>query len=522
MLDLAPLPNSLADGQLPLVALALLLPVLAGALLWHGRHARREWLIFLGLAALALVVRALAAWGPADLAEPRRWDVLYALQPDDRPLFYGVPTLVELLVRLGVPPLALYRGLGPVSGALAVLATAWLARATQLRLRWAVLAGVLVALWPAHIHHSASGGFGVLAGAALAATLAAACDDRLLGAWRPLSVAVLATLAIYVRPEARVVLPALALLAARPTWSWRQRTQLGLFLLVLLAGYAPMLASSADRVVESSPADLAYWLLGEPRVAPIWWCWAGLAGIAVGRGDRLTRGALGLTLAALLAGYLLTTEPNPGFGLWRYYMTLLPILAVGAALLLARWPVLERRAALVVALAAATLLPYAGLWLQPSDLHLEFSTAMQGAKSALDRTDLLLLPDQAGDTHTGVDHFATVLLALNLATGQRFDAQATPRQRGTMAAVPVASLEKWLDDPQRTRPHRIVAWLGVAVSPARQTQLLSLGKWRTLHENTGDVLLQLPESDARCPTAVGLGVTLHPCHLTVGWKVLEP
>ena len=168
MLDRAPLPNSLADGQLPLVALALLLPVLAGALLWHGRHARREWLIFLGLAALALVVRALAAWGPADLAEPRRWDVLYALQPDDRPLFYGVPTLVELLVRLGVPPLALYRGLGPVSGALAVLATAWLARATQLRLRWAVLAGVLVALWPAHIHHSASGGFGVLAGAALA------------------------------------------------------------------------------------------------------------------------------------------------------------------------------------------------------------------------------------------------------------------------------------------------------------------------------------------------------------------
>ncbi|MBI5609628.1 MAG: hypothetical protein HY902_12220 [Deltaproteobacteria bacterium] len=522
MLPFSTLTNSLADGQLAVLALALVVAAVTGAAAWQARAARRVWLLLAALVAVATAVRLAAAWGPGDLAEARRWDVLYAVQPDDRPLFYGVPTLVELLARAGVPSLTLYRGFGLLSGALAVIATALLALALELPLLWAGVAGLLVALWPAHVHYSVSGGFSVLAGAAVAATLAAARADLLRGAWRPVAVATLAALAIYVRPEARVVLPAAALLALRPSWTGWQRLQLAAATALFVAGYAPQLLSRADRVVESSPADLAFWLLAEPRVAPVWWCGAGLVGLAVGRTDRMSRAALAVALLGLLAGYLLTTEPNPGFGLWRYFTALLPLLAVGAALLLARWPRLEARPAVVVGAVLATLVPYAPLWLQPSDMHSEFTALRAGAPVALDRADLLLLPDQGGDPHTGRDHFATALLALHLATGLTFRAAETPDVRGTLGTLPVASLEAWLANPQRARPKRVVAWFGLPVSPERERQLRAVGHWRPLATSASEVLLQLPESDARCPPAEGQGVTLRPCSLQLAWQVLEP
>ncbi len=473
--------------------------------------------------AVALAARMAAPWGPAQLAEARRVDVLYATHPQAQGLFMTVPTWLDLLAWTGFSPRVLVAALGPLAGCTAVMATVWLARTTGLAWRWSALAGLTVALWPAHIHYSASTSMEVVTGAVLALGLAATLDDGLPRGWQATGTASLAALLAVSRPEARVALPALALASLASHWSWRMRASALLVWLWLCAGVLPQLTGPSGLQAESGWSDHLHWLLQDLRTAPVMWCWLAVAGLLVGPAPRLHRASLGAAVVALLAAYLLANEPNPSFGLWRYYMTLWPLAAVAAAGMVAaaaaRWPLLQRDW-LPMAITAATLLPWAPLWLRQTDLQLEFAAAGAGATQALSGGPLVLLPDGHDDVQDGLDHVATVLLAASLRTGMRY--HHTPGVAGidgTLGPCAVRSLEAWLASP--TADRAVVAWWGASLAPAARDRLTALGTWRPVHEQTAEVRVQVPHSNRNCRAPRGRGLDQEPCRLRVGWRVLQ-
>lgn len=514
---------ALAQGQLTVMAASALA-------LWTGARALRRWpttreatawLVL--VAGVTLAVRWIAPWGPAQLAEARRLDVLYATHPQTQGLFLAVPSWLDLLASAGLAPSALVRWLGPIGGLACALAAVWLARTAGLVWRWAGLAGLLVALWPAHIHYSASTSMEIVAGALLTLSLAVARDPQLQPSWQVSGTASLAALVAVVRPECRATLPAVAMATLAGHWTWRRRAAAAVLWLALCAGVLAELLSQSGLQRESRWSDHRNWLLQDLRTAPVMWCWLAMAGLVAGSGARLHRASLAVATAALLAAYLLATEPNPSFGLWRYYMTLWPLAAVAAAgavaAAAARWPALQRDW-LPLALTATTLLPWAPLWLRQTDLQLEFAAAADGASEALRGDPLILLPDGKGNVQDGADHVATVLLAAALRTGARYHhAPGEQGVDGKFGRAEVRSLEAWLDAP--TAHRAVVAWWGAYLAPATRAKLMAVGTWRPLHEQTAAVRVQLPHSNRNCPAPRGRGREQEPCVLTVGWRTLQ-
>src|SRR5262249_5012955 len=119
---------------------------------------------------------------------------------------------------------------------------------------------------------------------------------------------------------------------------------------------APQMGASGYERYDAFAGALIRRSLLDPSVSPAWWVVAGALGLLVGRLPLRPRIALAAATLLLGAAYLrLGFETNPLFGAWRYLIGLTPLLAVGAAALLARVP-LPRRETALAALAVGALL----------------------------------------------------------------------------------------------------------------------------------------------------------------------
>ena len=280
-----------------LITLALL--ALAPSL-W--RTQRTAVLTAAGIGLFALLIRLFASWGPGDLAEARRWDILYALQPESRPGMALVPNLANLLSHLGIPSLWLYRGVGLTTGAMIAVLTFTAATVSQLRKPWPVFAGLLVAAWPAHVHYSATGGYTTLGPLLflLAWTLLRA--ETMAPIARLFLSSALLTASVYARPEYPLLALAVLPLLLQPGWNLRMRlTFLGTFA-VFVVSYLAVMGSTHGVALESTWADHARWLIWDLRVSPTFWLVLAFLGLGLSTLDLWTRVSLGLGLIGLLVG----------------------------------------------------------------------------------------------------------------------------------------------------------------------------------------------------------------------------
>lgn len=501
-----------------LITLALL--ALAPSL-W--RTQRTAVLTAAGIGLFALLIRLFASWGPGDLAEARRWDILYALQPESRPGMALVPNLANLLSHLGIPSLWLYRGVGLTTGAMIAVLTFTAATVSQLRKPWPVFAGLLVAAWPAHVHYSATGGYTTLGPLLflLAWTLLRA--ETMAPIARLFLSSALLTASVYARPEYPLLALAVLPLLLQPGWNLRMRlTFLGTFA-VFVVSYLAVMGSTHGVALESTWADHARWLIWDLRVSPTFWLVLAFLGLGLSTLDLWTRVSLGLGLIGLLVGYSMASEPNPLFGQWRYYVSMLPLFSLLAAGFLARFVPTQRQGYVAIAVLLLSLAVYTPLWWQPADLQADFQSLRQSAATT-QPGDLLLLSDRRAELHVGLDAMATSLLALHLSSGR---VQMADRQHPDLPTdfgdQKVQSLEAWLDQgAPLPKGRRTLAWLGLTVQASTRQQLAERVQLRRLFSENLRVSNTLPMAQTPCSRSQGQGLTLQPCLTTVGWYALEP
>lgn len=458
------------------IALAVLALPQLPALARRARAAPREAALLLALTLGALALRLSLPWGPLSFGEAERLDALFAPTPNRCLSMCTVPTAAVILRGLGVGLDAVLRVTPAAFGALGVTATYLLARAAGMRAGAAAVGAAVVLTWPAHVHYSTSLTFSVegatLWTLAFAAALAPADALRL----RPAVVALLAALGVLTRPELRLLLVPLALATAR--WSWGQRGVALAVLTPLLLPYLPFLRPE-NTPTSSMGVLFARSLFHDASLGPWWWAYLAAGGLVAAlarRALRVPAAVVTLAFAVLAAVYLThSTEANPHWGQWRYFVVLVPFVAFGVASLadgLALGEGWWRRAvapALLV-VAAATLAPTLRDLRRVEDHIAEFDFLRASAPRLLRaETEVLLLSNESDPSRRHVR--IEVLPRMALAT--RLGPLALPRgcERSGDARFRLRDLEVVAQRcPETVEPDTLV-YLGLSRAPERLAAL---------------------------------------------------
>jgi hypothetical protein len=361
------------------------------------RAHRQDAAALLGLTAAAAALRLRVPWGTIDQAEADRarlmWQVCSSLRVD----FATVRALAAPLLLVGVEPWRVYHWVALFVGVSTVVATYALARALGLARPLATLAGCIVLMWPAHVRYSGTLGLNVVGGTIWAGTLAAVIMPRTNPVWRTRLLAAFIGLLVYTREEFRSLVPLLGIVLLTKEWKWRERFELvGL----VLIGVFPYLSRLAVREhPQFHPTPWFDTLFNSPGVTPNLWCYLGVAGLVAG---RLSWRNKALLLSISLALFTLYSffgggEYNPIFGVWRYYLSFLPMLAVGAAALVA-WLPLVRGVSPAWALALLTVVSVARYWhvlTRPVDVQAQFTYLLETTPKIAETYKTLLVVGKA-------------------------------------------------------------------------------------------------------------------------------
>ena len=539
-LSLAPQPDELLTLVAWLGVLAWFvryaLPGLARGLA-DGGDARAEALTLVALFASALALRLTLPWGPVSFGEAERLDTLWSARPTPCATMCTVPVAAAMAQALGLPLAAILRAAPPLFGALGVTGAYLFARGAGMRRESGVLAALIVLGWPAHLHYSTSLTFTV-EGTALWSLAFAAAHARTgdIPARAPL-LAALAVLGVYARPEYRLLLVPLAIVALAAPWSWRERGVCGALLAVGLSHYARYLAPS-DAMRYASGASRFFFprLFGDDALSPYWWFYLGALGVAAGvtaRARIATSVALALSFASLLWIYsYLASEANPRWSQWRYYAALIPFVAVAVAMLGDRLGSREgapwRRAVVPALLTLAALTPVPQLYAlrRAEDQAAEFAWIRESAPRALGRrTDVLLLTNggHAGLSHVRVEGPPRMALATRYAPLDWPGAcEPSPSSQ-----VRLRDLERVVDEcPATISPERSAVYLGLSRDDARIARLLRSFQLVPLEERTLRVAMSSTMTNLQCPVAFGVdgivGLWAPDCRVRLGWYRLVP
>lgn len=505
--------------------------VVVGAVWLLGRGLRRhrgEVAAFAGVTALAAAVYLALPWGPLDFSEAERLSPLWSdevFMP--APFGGGLLALLVPLHRAGLPTGWILRGTGPALGALGVGMTWLLARRAGLRRGPSLLAAGVVLTWPAYAHHATSVGL-TIAGAALWTAVFALASARTVPAWGKLPLlAALVTLGIWTRPEYRLLLVALPPLLFTPGWTWRRRVAMALLLAPGLLSYLGVLSRlrGTPQPTTLSVAWLHLLRTDLPMNAP-WWIVVGALGLVAGRGLVAVRVAALLAVALLCASYWnFASEPNPLWGLWRGYVSVVPFLGLGAGLLAGRLPDAWRwrRAALGLgcAVALATLLGAWSTLRRPLDLQRESAYLRElGPRLFGRQTPLLIFRAHAGtDDERGVPPEPSVLLALSASGGatrwpRRCDQPPLPS-----SDPPVLDLEDFALRCPQDIPTGALVYVGLFRPSARFEAVRARLRLVPVDERRLRVTPSVPLLNTQCPLVVLriYGSALADCDVTVGW-----
>jgi hypothetical protein len=494
--------------------------------------ARRAWqtvrfevLLPFALALVAFAVRISLPWGPLNFVDAERLGPLWLLESWPDPLFAAVPTALDGLVSVGFSPRFLMHFWGPTFGALAVVATYAAARTFKTGVPAAAVAASFVAFFPAHIHFSTGPVLSIEAGALCVATLALAASEEV----TLLSVLVLValtTLGVYARPECRLLVLPVAILTTRSGWSWKHRAMLAGLLLVALGAYVP-LALAPSTLASPVPECMKRFglsIVRNPVSFGALWIVAAIAGLAFGKSSLRPRVALGaFLLLVAITDAIGGSDPSPQWGQWRYFVVLVPVVAVSAAILIARFPRLAHPLATLgfLALAAAPVLGASRTLQTPNDQQAEYAFARDTSTSVVDKDGTVYLFRSAD---TGAPQSAT-LLALASALGPfegiqwgcKFPLPPSPALRVRILD------EETLGCPDWIRPHGSVLLLDA--SNQNNPLLDALRKRYAVLPLTGRsqrVVMDSPRADGQATCSAEKGLAGPTEVASFGWYQLHP
>lgn len=502
---------------------------------WWLRSPVERWLLP-GILAVALALRATLPWGPLNFVDGERLEALWGLSRTLPETFLSVPLLLSALRAAGVGAVALLRWAGPVLGACAVLATYLAARGLGLRRGGALLAAAVVCAWPAHLHYSSALSFSVEGMVFWLGAFALAAEGGAGAPWRPAALAALTVLGVYARPEYRLLVVPLAALVLGPGWTWKQRGVLAALLAVGLAPYLRYLLPDEGSIQRSGhSAGFVPHTLTDASMTPVWWLYAAPLGLLVPTRVRWNaRLALGLSVALLgLSYWVMASEANPRWGQWRYYVALVPAIALAAACfgewlagLAPEGRARQGASALLVAIALAPLPFYLPMLRRPEDLSVEFAWLRSSAPRVLGaRRDVLILANRG---HQGLSSIAiegNPSMALATAFGPIAWPFACDRASG--GALSVRDLERVVAQcPETIDPARTLVYLGLSREEPRLAGLRARFDLVPVEEVERSVALTSTMISRQCP-GDPTGFTLDgpwgpPCRVRLGWYRLAP
>jgi hypothetical protein len=513
-----------ADGQLAVVAAAVLILAWCLQTAW-AQPIRWRWLLpVMALAATSAGLRAWVGSGPADVGEVTRWNTLYAALPDSRPQFASAVYLADLLRSWGAPTDLLYLSFGPLVSGMVVVATAWLAHLLGLRPLFACVAAGLVAFWPHHVVNGAAASMTIWASLLLMGQALVALGPVQDPVWRLLGLLGWTTLASVARPEFRIA-PIFALLWAWH-WPWRHKVVLVLGCLLLVGGLQS--GDAVDRMHAPEVLDFSNlaWLLLRWEAAPVWLIWLGLLGL-VWKLPRLRALQLLAPVVVLFAIYHLNRDGNGVVGPWRYFLSFLPLLCIGASRVAGLLATTHRRTAAMAVVFAGSLAPFAPLWLGPTDMSAEFAAIRTTGAAVVATSKVLVLDNHDGDLTTGAEHMERALLALHVATGLRWYVAQPGGPEGLvghLGDIPVYGLAAWLRLSAKplgptaiwsglaTPQHMREAIAQQASPPHAGASAQAAAKWQTV-----TVWNTTASPDSWCPPQLADGLRTPPCSLVLGW-----
>lgn len=499
---------------------------------WLLRARDDRWTM-LALFAGAFALRAALPSGPINFVDGERLEAVWGQPPVLSDLFLSGPLLLAALRRAGLPVAGLLRWAGPVAGAGAVLTTYLAARAFGLRRPGAALAAAIVLAWPAHVHASTTPTSSVEAMLFWMGAFAVAAEGGAAVPWRAPLLSALATLGVYARPECRLLVVPLAALALGPGWTWRARAQLAACLVVGLGPYVPHLAPDPVTMVRSHLSEaFVPRALGDPGMSPVWWIYAAALGLAVPSKVRWNaRLALALAAGLLAASYWgMASEVNPRWSQWRYYVSLVPPVAVAAAIA-GEWITDRPRLTpwapwTLVALALAPLVFYLPALRRPEDLSAEYAYLLRSAPGVVrSRPDVLILANRGHGALSNVAIEGNPAMALAAAVGPLgwpHECQHTP------GAIQLRDLEHVVAEcPQTVDPARAVAYLGLSRDDERLAAVRARFDLVPLTEVSLSVAPTSPVINRQCPPRDGTGYEIEglqiaSCTVRLGWYRLVP
>ena len=487
------------------------------------RDAWHDLLVFVAVTSGALAIRLLVPSGPLNFAEAERVAVAWSRHPQIQPTFESIPLVMGLARCLGFGADTILHFTGPLVGALGAGFAYLLARSAGLSRAAALLAGVLVATWPAHVRYSGSAAMSIGAATLWTAAFATALWERLPGSFKVPLLTALVVLGVHQRPECRLLAVAIVPLVFTPGWSWRDR---GVFAVALGAALLPYaLANSGldeSRGYASwAPLVFARWLARDTSISPLWWALAGVLGVVVGRTPWQLRLTMLLTLASLALTYAFgASEQNPFWGQWRYVVTAVPIVSVGAASLADRLPAFRRRDAVLLGVTAATLLSsllFVPALVRPIDAQVELAYLRETApRIAATNRYLVLL---SADRQAQIRYESVAVMALGEALGP----VAWPGGAGTPPPFEGHGLwtQEALLSPRPGGPDltRTAIFLGMYRPDPEMLRLRERFELVPLDEREVAVapMLQLVNTQCVIPCDTYLGASIPDCNLKLGW-----
>jgi hypothetical protein len=358
--------------------------------------------------------------------------------------------------------------------------------------------------------------------------------------WRPgvrlrvPMLAALVVLGVYARPECRVlVVPLVPLLLTRD-WSWRDRLVLAGWLAVGLIPYLLRFGKPDGAQTYSiwHPWAFIRWHVLDPAAAisvtPLWAIALGVLGLLVGKLRLGPRFAALLALGGLSAVYMLSaSETNPLWGLWRYWLAIIPFLALGVGAFFERLPKIGPRTAVLSALVGASLLTgvyYGPLLARPIDSQVEFSYILETTPTiaAANKQLLVLVNERRGQIRHETIPVTAIATALG-PTNWPQDAGSPPPSRGAWLIRHSSLLQT------RTSDSRVdLAGAALFLGMYRPTEIMEPLKKRydlvPIEERVIAAAPMLQYVNTQC-LAFGnrpRGAAIADCQIRVGWYRVVP